>query len=68
MPSVPAQLHMAVMGALGGIKDVTPATIIKEVLKAGIGTDTNDLYQEFVNYGADKAFLEYGKPGIWLRF
>ncbi len=33
-PSVPVQLHMAVMGALGGIKDVTPAAIIKEVLKA----------------------------------
>ena len=48
VPSVPAQLHMAVMGALGGIKDVTPAAIIKEVLKAGMDTDTNDLYQEFV--------------------
>ena len=63
MPSVPAQLHMAVMGALGGIKDVTPATIIKEVLKAGIGTDTNDLYQEFVNYGADKAFWSMVNQG-----
>lgn len=63
VPSVPAQLHMAVMGALGGIKDVTPAAIIKEVLKAGMDTDTNDLYQEFVNYGADKAFWSMVKQG-----
>lgn len=62
-PSVPAQLHMAVMGALGGIKDVTPAAIIKEVLKAGMDTDTNNLYQEFVNYGADKAFWSMVKQG-----
>ena len=51
------------MGALGGIKDVTPAAIIKEVLKAGMDTDTNDLYQEFVNYGADKAFWNMVKQG-----
>ena len=63
VPSVPAQLHMAVMGALGGIKDVTPTAIIKEVLKAGMGTETNDLYQEFVNYGADKAFWSMVKQG-----
>lgn len=63
VPSVPAQLHMAVMGVLGGIKDVTPAAIIKEVLKVGMDTDTNDLYQEFVNYGADKAFWSMVNQG-----
>lgn len=63
VPSVPAQLHMSVMGALGGIKDVTPAAIIKEVLKAGMDTDTNNLYQEFVNYGADKAFWSMVNQG-----
>lgn len=63
VPSVPAQLHMAVMGALGGIKDVTPAAIIKEVLKAGMDTNTNYLYQEFVNYGADKAFWSMVRQG-----
>lgn len=63
VPSVPAQLHMAVMGALGGIKDVTPTAIIKEVLKAGMDTGTNDLYQEFVNYGADKAFWSMVNQG-----
>lgn len=55
-PTVPAQLHMAVMGALGNIKDVTPGAIIKEVLKAGLDSETNYLYREFVNYGANTAF------------
>ena len=67
VPSVPAQLHMAVMGALGGIKDVTPAAIIKEVLKAGMDTGTNDLYQEFVNYGADKAFWSMVNQGTGYK-
>lgn len=62
-PTVPAQLHMAVMGALGGLKDVTPAAIMKEVLKAGLDVNTNYLYREFVNYGADKAFWSMVKQG-----
>lgn len=56
VPTVPAQLHMGVMGALSNIKDVTPGGIIKEVLKAGLDSETNALYREFVNYGADTAF------------
>lgn len=62
-PTVPAQLHMAVMGALGGLKDVSPAAIMKEVLKAGLDINTNYLYREFVNYGADKAFWSMVKQG-----
>lgn len=62
-PTVPAQLHMAVMGALGGLKDVAPAAILKEVLKAGLDINTNYLYREFVNYGADKAFWSMVKQG-----
>lgn len=62
-PTIPAQLHMAVMGALGGLKDVTPAAIMKEVLKAGLDSNTNYLYREFVNYGADKAFWSMVKQG-----
>lgn len=62
-PTVPAQLHMAVMGALGNIKDVTPGAIIKEVLKAGLDSDTNYLYREFVNYGANTAFWSMIQQG-----
>ncbi len=63
-PTTPAQLHVAVMGALCGLKDVTPAAIIREVLKAGLDINTNDLYREFVNYGADKVFWNMVKQGI----
>lgn len=66
-PSVPAQLHMAVMGALAGIKDVTPAAIIKEMLKAGMDINTNYLYREFINYGADKAFWNMVKQGFGYK-
>lgn len=62
-PTVPGQLHMAVMGALGGLKNVTPSAIMKEVLKAGVDINTNYLYREFVNYGADKAFWGMVKQG-----
>ncbi len=63
IPTVPAQLHLAVMGALSGIKDVNPSEIIKEVLKAGLNINTNYLYQEFVNYGANNAFWTMVKQG-----
>jgi len=62
-PSVPAHLHMAVMAALGNIKEVSPAQIIKEVLKAGLNSDTNFLYGEFVSYGANKAFWSMVQQG-----
>lgn len=62
-PTVPAQLHMAVMGALGNIKDVTPGAIIKEVLKDGLDSETNYLYREFVNYGANTAFWSMVQQG-----
>lgn len=62
-PTVPAQLHMAVMGALCGLKDASPAAIMKEVLKAGMDINTNYLYREFVNYGADRAFWSMVKQG-----
>lgn len=55
-PTVPAQLHMAIMGALSNIKDVTPGAIMKEVIRTGLDRNRNDLYQEFVDYGADEAF------------
>lgn len=63
VPAVPAHLHMAVMAALGNIKEVNPAQIIKEVLKAGLDGNTNFLYSEFVNYGANNAFWSMVQQG-----
>ncbi len=62
-PTVPIQLHLAVMGALGGLKDISPAAIIKEVLKAGLYINTNNIYSEFVNYGANNPFWLMVKQG-----
>ena len=55
-PSTPAQLQMAIMAALAGLKDAKPNAIIKAVLKAGLQKDSNAVYQEFASYGIDDAF------------
>ena len=55
-PATPAQLQMAIMVALAGLKDAKPNAIIKAVLKSGLQKDSNAVYQEFVSYGIDEAF------------
>ena len=55
-PVTPAQLQMAIMAALAGIKDAKPNAIIKAVLKAGLRKDRNAVYQEFMSFGIDEAF------------
>lgn len=51
-----AQLHLAVMSALCGIKDNQPNSIIRAVMIAGLDMDINSIYQSLVNYGADNPF------------
>ena len=55
-PATPAQLQIAIMAALAGLKDAKPNAIIKAVLQGGLQKDNNAVYQEFVNYGIDEAF------------
>ena len=55
-PTTPAQLQMAIMAALAGLKDAKPNAIIKTVLQSGLLKDSNPVYTEFVNYGIDEAF------------
>lgn len=62
-PEVPAQLHMAIMCALAGLKDMNPSVIIKTVLEKGLDSSCNSLYQDFVNYGADEAFWNMVRQG-----
>lgn len=62
-PEVPAQLHMAVMSALGGLKEANPSVIIKEVLRVGLDINSNFLYQEFQNYGSSEAFWAMVQQG-----
>ena len=55
-PATPAQLQMAIMAALAGLKDAKPNAIINAVLQGGLQKNSNAIYQEFVNYGIDEAF------------
>lgn len=62
-PSVPGQLHLAVMGALAGMTEVTPNRIIKAVLWAGLNAKTNRIYGDFLEYGADTVFWKMVQQG-----
>jgi len=57
-PSTPAQLHMAVMAALCGIKTAVHSDILRYVLSAGLDEESNTIYQDFVTYGANEAFWQ----------
>lgn len=54
--NTPAQLHLAVMAAICGVRGMQPADVVKAVLAAGLDIHTNALYQDLVSYGAKDAF------------
>lgn len=54
--NTPAQLHLAVMAAICGLKDSQPNNILRAVFNAGLNMKTNNIYQEFVSFGAKNAF------------
>jgi len=56
-PRTLAQLQMAIMAALAGLKTPTPSAIIKAALR------TNSVYQEFVSYGIDETFWQMVAQG-----
>ena len=56
--STPAQVHLAVMSAIAGIRQPQPNAIIKAVLEAGLDLDSNEVYQSLVDYGAKDAFWQ----------
>lgn len=51
-------VHLTVLAVLCGFKEssFTFNTILRAVLTAGLDNDTNAIYRDFVNFGADKAF------------
>lgn len=63
VPSNPAQLHLAVMAAICGLKEAQPNQIIQSIFRAGFDKNNNALYQEFVNYGANDAFWAMVRQG-----
>lgn len=56
IPSTLAQLHLAVMAVLCGIKTVQPSAIIRSVLSSGLDINTNTVYKDIEHYGAKDAF------------
>lgn len=52
----PIKLQLAIMAAIGESKRTDPISIIKSVLKAGLNTYDNYLYQEFEKYDATELF------------
>lgn len=51
-----AQMHLVVMAAICGLKDFQPNSIIHAVINDGLDMETNAIYQNLVNFNADKAF------------
>ena len=66
-PTSPAQLHLAIMAAICGLKEVQPNLILQNVLCGGLDKARNTIYQNLVGYGADTAFwaLAYKRTGYF---
>ena len=62
-PTTLANLQLAIMAAIAGVKTVKPNHVIKAVLKSGLTAAENKVYQEFVNYGVDEAFWRMVEQG-----
>ena len=63
VPTAPVDLEKAVMGAIANLKDTNPWDIIKKVLCSGLDSDTNEIYQEMISYGANQAFWAMVRQG-----
>ncbi len=51
-----AQFHLAIMAVVCGIKDMSPNSIIRAVLKGGLDAEINAVYQGIVKYGVQAPF------------
>ena len=51
-----SQMHLAVMAVICGVKDISPNSIIRAVLKGGLDIEDNSIYQGIVDFGAQAAF------------
>lgn len=56
IPNTPAQLQLAIMAVLAKVKEPDAAEIIRAMLEAGLETEQNPVYREFVNYDIADVF------------
>ena len=54
--STPSQMHLTVMAAICGTDDAQPDSIVKAVISGGTDMETNEVFQNLVNYGAEAPF------------
>lgn len=54
--ATPSQLHLAIMAAICGVKNVQPNLIIRAVIESGLDADSNNIYQDLVKYEVDQVF------------
>ena len=66
-PTKPAQLQMAIMAALAGIKEAKPAPIMKAVLQSGLDMENNVVWQEFISYDIANAFWNMVQQGTGYK-
>lgn len=66
-PAKPAQLQMAIMAALAGVKEAKPNQIMKAVLQAGLDMENNAVWQEFDSYDITDAFWSMVGQGTGYR-
>ena len=63
VPATLAQLHMAVMAAICGLKEPHPNRILRSIFQAGLDLGSNAVYQDFLKYHADRAFWAMVRQG-----
>lgn len=51
-----SQMHLAVMAAICGTNNTQPNSIIKAVIRGGMDRESNKIYRNLANYGAEVPF------------
>lgn len=63
IPQKEADVHLAVMGALAGLSDPTPAGILRKVLASGLTEAENPVFQKLKEFEADRVFWHMASRG-----
>lgn len=58
-----AKLQLGIMATICNLTDINPNAIIRCVLSNGLNTAENKIYSDFVNFGADSAFISMIRQG-----